>query len=311
MIFCQSPPSFSISEYLTIINGPWQFGEAYLLDNKTISHAFIVKNNSNKPIMLTQIKVGCSCLVASTKTVLPIRIAAQGTYEIVIKVLLDAIPPTNLDKTVLLYAKEEIVGRLIVQGTIVSMASLTPTPLALGNITAGTTPVFPLRLTRHSRLQNVTPPRLSSTSPYVTIEGERVRIAPDAPIGPLGGAIRFDVSPTDKTPLAAIWRLASITFFGEVKGDIAAEPSTVNFGIVRTSSPVWREVKLIENAPGALRNLTIASESPLLKTEWNEGERRLKLTLAPGIPKGSFQSNIVITLQNGQKLRIAVVAYKM
>jgi hypothetical protein len=313
MIFCQNPPSL---DRLAVTNGPWVFGEAYLLDNKEISHVFLVKNTTDRPITLSQIKVGCPCLVATTKAKLPLRIAAQDVCEITIKVLLDAIPPTKLDKAVLLYAGEEVIGRLIVQGIIVPMASLTPAPLVLGSIMAGTPSAFPLRLTLHPRLRNVRIPTLLSTSPHVTITNNMVEIAPDAPIGPLNGAIRFDVPESDKTPLASVWRMAGITFFGEIKGDIAAEPSTVNFGIVRSGSPATttREVRLIENVPGALKNLKImmdSSLSPLLKTEWQEDERRLKLIFFPKIPQGNFQSNITIEIKNGQKLRLAVTAYKV
>jgi hypothetical protein len=311
MISCQSPLNLNSVNSLAIVNGSWSFGEAFLLDNKEIAHTFIVKNVTDKPIILTQIKVGCPCLVASTKNRLPVRIAAQGTEKITIKVLLGAIPPTKLDKTVLLYAGEEIVGRLIVQGTIVTMASLTPAPLALGNILVGTTATFPLHLTLHPRLQNVTPPRLISSLPYLTIADNTVTIALDAPIGPLSGAITFDVPITDKTPLAAIWRLAGITFFGTIKGDIAAEPSAVNFGIVRSGNAVMREVRLIENVPGVTKNVIITTESSLIKTEWQEKTSTLRLTLAPNFPAGNFQSGIMIATANGQKLRLAITAYKV
>jgi hypothetical protein len=304
MIFSQSPPK------LEITNGSWEFGDAYLLDSKTLSHAFIVKNTRDTPLTLTQIKVGCPCLVASTRQKLPLRLAPQGTAEIVLTVLLDAIPPSQLDKTVLVYAGEEVVGRLIVKGTIVPMVTITPAPLALGNIPAGTSPAFPLRITQHPRLQNARIPRLLSSSPSVVVENEVVRVAESAPIGPLSGSIRFEVSESDKSPLAAIWRGASITFFGEVKGDIAAEPSTVHFGLVRTTMPVVREVQLRENMPSALKNSKITSESALVKTEWQEKPQILRLALLPNIPKGSFQTHVAIETEKGQKLLIAITAYK-
>ena len=301
--------------------GRWDFGTACLLDAREIQHTFTLKNQTSRPITLTQIKVGCPCLVATGKTKLPVTIPPKGTYEVTVRVLLYTMPAVGVEKNILLYAGEKIVGRLPVSGSLVPLVTFSPSPLSLGDIAIGQNSTSEIRLTLNPRLSKITLPPLISSSPAIRITPQedlptyKITLSPGTMLGPLSGIIGFDISPTDKSVLADVWRGASMTFYGTITGDISATPTSVHFGLIpafstnNTSTEIVREVTITENVPGALNGVKIISESPHVKTKWENATKQLRLTLTPPHTKGSFQTRVILETKSGQKLPIVIVTY--
>jgi hypothetical protein len=159
-------------------------------------------------------------------------------------------------------------------------------------------------------------------------ENYTVSLKKSAAIGPFRAVISTDPIPLPNSdgseseikPVSAI-------AIGEVVGDINASPKMVDFGAVSYGSSVTKEVSVTfpNNDPTDEATVTISSKyiTASFPTEPNDGlshlttlksvrtTRTLIVSIDKSAPLGSLSSDVILTLGNGERVDIPVIANVM
>ncbi len=166
------------------------------------------------------------------------------------------------------------------------------------------------------------------------VRAYRVTLAKDILLGALSGILSF--APQDSTGTAApassaasrnisaALRSARVALVGQVNGDISAQPQALALGMVPKGQDATQQIVLTGANAAALENLKIICGSSWLSARLDAspaapapGEagpaqkpvKTLAVTLGSGAPAGILQTELNITLANGQRLLIPVNAY--
>lgn len=171
-----------------------------------------------------------------------------------------------------------------------------------------------------------TPARAGETAPAtrMAVCTYTITLARDAPLGPILGDLSFwPAMPAAGTALApsaaSLLTSLSVRLAGQVVGDVSAQPGTLAFGKVPRGEESARQVMLTAASGTALTNLKVASASPWLSARLGglpasaagkgEASRALEIRLRPDAPPGMLQTQVKVTLANGQHLLLPVSAY--
>ncbi len=161
-------------------------------------------------------------------------------------------------------------------------------------------------------------PRTTPAGPPMLVRRYRVTLAPDLPLGALLGSVLFAAAPSD-SPLL---RSASVLVSGQAVGDVTASPQAVAFGAVAAGQAATEQLVLSGKA-GTLDGVMITPANSWLSarllpagptaTTAKGGpapapDRVLEVTLRADAPPGVLQSQLMLTLANGQRLLLPVSA---
>ncbi len=182
----------------------------------------------------------------------------------------------------------------------------------------------------------IAPVRTNPNSPPAPLPaGQRaetfaVTLVRESPLGFISGSIAFQpglaVVPAVGALQPSALRLhpaflqATALLTGQVTGDVVAEPPVAAFGNAPLGRASMRQIVLTGLRPEALANFKIASASLWVTARLLDaslpapGANRptalaLELILSPEAPAGVLQTQVKITLANGQRLLIPITAY--
>lgn len=321
----------------------YDLGETSLLDRREITHTFVLHNDGHTPLTLDEFIPSCHCTSAAIeKYGTTASIPADGTLptlapgqQAAVRVTIIAEPYLTglLDKSVGVYAqgRTEPIATLEVSATLRPSVALTPAALDFGTVAAGQSRSLTLTADLDTRLLpgGTGTPSLVASDPDLQIvpvptanvasvaAGStwrtltyRVTLAQDASLGPVRDLIRFAPSSGAASDLS-LADGPSVPVTGEVAGAAAAAPASLAFGVVRQGRPSVRTLLLVSQA-AVLPSATVRADSPHVTTHWGKTTsqgRALDVTLNGDAPAGSMQTQIVITLSNGQRLCIPITAY--
>jgi hypothetical protein len=127
--------------------------------------------------------------------------------------------------------------------------------------------------------------------------------------------------PLDPVETANALHSVAATLTGIVVGDISASPPAVLFGTVEQGKEAVQRIVLTPKSAITLQNVQINSPVRWLSARWAETTplpvstanrvptRSLDLILSPQAPVGKLQTELVLTLANGQRLVLPVSAF--
>ena len=349
--------------------GRHDFGTVNALDTPQVTHDFTLQNNSGAPLTITHIQTSCGCTTATLETPAAAKGArpaspAADTFtattlapgqraRVHVAVSLVGHAPGMLYKTVLVFAESQLqpVALLEMQGQLQSDVSFSPPLIDFGQA-AGQSAPQTLTATVDARLlPSGQMPALVSSLPAVRISPVpnagaapsgtkttlsrtyRVTLAPDAPLGPLTGTLKFELpAGKEAVPPASAVALAQAAALvvGQVTGDLSASPSLLSFGNVPEGTTKELAVTLTGANARAVQGLTVQSASPWLSAHLSGSGaakpspaagpvpasasapmRQLTVTLGPQAPHGVQQAQVTVSLASGQRLVLPVTVYVM
>lgn len=169
---------------------------------------------------------------------------------------------------------------------------------------------------------------LSDTAPVGPVSGT-LSIAyiqpPPAPtsLAPLTGNVsKVPVTPLPSAMVADVLRTASVQISGRVVGDVDAMPDSITFGLIAQGKEAVQRVQLSAMDTKTLQGVQINSTVPWLSAHLialadpsvhallpsAKARCALDVILSPDTPAGRLQTQMTLTLQNGQRLVLPVSA---
>lgn len=324
----------------------YDFGQVSLLDTTQVEHSFRLQNTSGTPLKIARLSSTCGCtstIVGSAgngsmgSTSYPTLAPGEET-TIRVAVNLAPLRPGALRKSITVYAegKPEPVARYEITGTLLPTITFSPPLVDFGRVNAGETRPVTLTATLDARLTaNSALPQLVASHPAVRIQPlpdtktspasktvvrtYTVSLAPDAPLGPLTGSITFAPAvPAAGSPnVSKALSATSVFVVGQVGGAVSAQPQAVAFGAIMSGQKATRQIVLTGTNAAVLKNRRITSNSPWLtiaaahpdKEQAQPISETIEIALRPDAPAGVLQTQLTVTLENGQRLLLPVSAY--
>ncbi len=144
-----------------------------------------------------------------------------------------------------------------------------------------------------------------------------VTLLPSA-AGPITGSLSFIPSGHDPKATSVLAN-ASVLLLGQVIGDLSAQPPVLTFGTVRLGQGTARQIVLTGKDPAEVTAPKITSGSPYVSAKLTAAplfasgqiqpaSRVLEVTLGANAPLGLLQTQVKISLPNGQCLLVPVSA---
>ena len=241
---------------------------------------------------------------------------------------------------------EKPVLLLEMTGTILPAVSFSPAFVDFGRVQANGTVTQTLSVTFDARLRedaqksilvssnpdilvqrlepdaaetNTAHPKTGISPKKTVVQTFHVTLSNHAAIGSVSATLTF-ASPgrqsknVTHTPLHDVASLAlsrvSAPVIGLVQGDLTAQPQAIAFGSVMQGQEITRQV-LLTGTKSALQNLSLASanrwvSARLKPQEGASGAQMLDVTISPNAPVGLLQTQLKISLMNGQRLLLPI-----
>jgi hypothetical protein len=317
------PTSVSVAVGADTNMAQYGFGDLGRAGGMNIVHNFVLHNTGAQPLTINRFQPSCHCTTAALvpDTELPVTILPGS--QVVVQVTVSVEPyltgPLSKNVEVFVNGQDSAIATLTMTATLHSLVTMDPATLDFGSGPAGQPRSQILTATVDSRLLPPgTVPHLTSTDPDIqvtplpatapipvsaTVEQTstykyRVTLAANAALGPVDDLLQFAHAPSD--PLVGGMGIADgmgVPVTGTVVGVAASTPTSLAFGIVTQGHSSVLPVHLF--APTAqLAAAQVVSASPYLQAAWGKGKS-----------PGSLESELTITLANGQRLRLPVSAY--
>ena len=317
------------------------------LDRPELIHDFPIKNLSDKPLTVRRLVTSCGCTSSVVAPAPPnadgtsftpmeeglAQIAPGAETTIRVRVRTAGLPAGALAKSVNVFAdgSPAAIAKLEMQGKLLPAINL-PATLSLGDIAAGQEATQQIAVAIDARLLTTEPPALLSSAPIITVTligkdaptGDannpssavtyryKITRAKNAPLGPINETLHFAESKSENKDYAALWKAAVASIKGTARGDVAAEPSSLVFGTVMSGQETPLETVLTYKTPKRDTARRIVSGSPYLRVTANAVSGKtetLTITVLPNAPLGVLKAQTEVTLANGQRLIIPILAY--
>jgi hypothetical protein len=305
----------------------YDFGSIYQGETKPIRHDFVLRNNTNQPVTIDQIKPTCGCTTAILDTVgsdESATVPPGATVTIHVAVDPTLLAPPQVEKAVWIYENGDISPSmtLLIKGNMTPSIELDPPVLDFGTVRPGTTPSLTLKVTLDRRVFPTSPPPQPSGTP-VSITAARnsmtqlaetsdlitrsyvVTLSRNAHLGPLSGWLSIPqdgVKPEDRI---------KIPLSGSVVGDISPYPSIVAFGEINAGRPSIDHVDIVGVSKSALMGLRVESSTPGVRARIvpgpDGGRAKLEVTIAKK-QKGTLSTSVQVVTKSGQILDVPVWA---
>ena len=306
----------------------YDFGETSLLDEPQIVHTFRLRNDGTTPLTLESLVPSCHCTTALVEPDGALPTLAPGQRASVrMTIVAEPYLTGTLLKSVAVYAKgiADPVATLEIHAVLRPSVVLAPEALDFGTVAAGQPRSLTLTARLDSRLlSGGTPPKIIASDPDIRIDASadsaagpsraftyRVTLERDAALGPVRDLLRFAPTAGDASGLS-LADGPTVPVTGQVVGAASAEPTALAFGVVTRGRAAARPLHLEARDASLWDTARIAADSPWLTARLvpsRSAGRTLEVTLSPAAPAGSVQSQIIVALANGQRLRVPVTAY--
>jgi hypothetical protein len=314
----------------------YDFGSIISPGAEPITHAFLIRNDSDHVLTITRFVPSCHCTTAVfvPDTPLPVMLAPGAHANVLVSITVEPYLTGPLEKSVGVFAasQDAPVGTLTLDAYLRPLVAFTPAQLGFGVVHAGTTRILTLHATMPKVLisgsaRQVSPTLLSSdpdvfVTPLAVSPGPasgtctaeyRVTLSNDAALGPIQALLQFASTPGTK-PESGL-TLADgpgVSVIGTVQGLADATPTRLAFGIVRQGKSFTLPVIFTSPHADALAAARATTESRDIRVQWlpeTAQSRILKVTLSQATPPGTVQSLVTVTLADGECLRLPVIAY--
>jgi len=215
----------------------------------------------------------------------------------------------------------------------VQQVSASPHRLDFGPISPGQHPSKDITISFDPRALHGTPPVLVSTNSAVRLQpmpvidqsgagpfGAKslsitqtyhITLSPDAPMGAIGGVLRFDVPPSD-----TIFSMTRIPLSGTVNGDVTAKPAVADFGKYQPGGKADLVIAVSAPKAATLKTGIVSSKDAGVTARWTDESvqesgngkymRHLLVHLGSGVPAGDLESGLKVRLGDGRALAIPV-----
>ena len=278
----------------------------------TLTHDFVIENNTTGDWTLAGVKTSCSCTIATPDwKVIPAGQKKSVTVELQTG---SSIRFTPITHTVEVNFREPAAphGRLSVSALVRDTLYITPERVVLADLGKGASVTRPIVVANYGD-KHIAPPQLQSNVPWITAEKPVVELVEDGmPSAPLQ-RFRYDVQIVGKT-LSMGHHTAQLTFEPganatsstvavevDVRQSIAAIPSRAFFG--RIAPGKSGELTLVIRSP---ENSALDETAIHITTEMKDQLRwtiekqspntaRLNLTLKPTATEGLVHGEFIIT----------------
>ncbi|BDI29327.1 hypothetical protein CCAX7_13780 [Capsulimonas corticalis] len=267
----------------------------------------------------------------------------QATVQVILD--LSGQPAGDLLKIVSVYLKgnPRPAAQLQIRASLTPIVSFAPARLDFGHLPYGEAKTETVTVSVDRRLMAGEDfPALVSTNPSVQITPAvllvphspsafgasrlvtrvfQVAVAKDSALGPISGSLLLSApkkaSPTQQTALASV----NASLLGQVSGDLSASPAVLAFGAVNYGRDVSRQVVLSAKSDEVWGGLKLGSASSSVNVQLAESTATfvdgqlqahnhiLNVTLLGTRAPGPLQTEIKLTLANGERLIIPVTAY--
>ncbi len=265
-----------------------------------IQHEFLIRNLGNEPLEITDVDPSCGCTVASyDRTVAP-----GGTGKVTASLRTESFRGP-IAKSISVYTNDPANPRivLVVKAFLEEMVEIEPGYVRFRAVTGEPVDASVQTVWSADRQKFEV---LSAESPYPFVsaevrpapEGERragvvgdqwqivVRLAPDAPVGPLAGHLLLRTDHPDQ-------EVVKLPISGLVRPVLGVTPPLANLGKRELVEPYQASLEVRNFATGDVELGEVESDIPGLTAEVEaikEGRRfQLRVTLDPTMPKGGFE----------------------
>jgi hypothetical protein len=310
----------------------YSFGSFPIDSDKPLAHDFTLQNTTAAPVVLDQIKTSCGCTTATVGT------GTNGACttipagkQITVHVSIDPSLLSRGDNNKFVYVN--IVGQtdpaltIDISGTGTTSVYAKPSALDFGSVQAGAQQSLPIKVTYDRSLYRGKLPAPSCDNPDVKIalntsapeisagsvltRTYTVTLLPHAHLGNVDATINIP-KPGNKDTVSVYVR-------GCIQGDLACQPSAVEFGSVTHGSTATCKVCLTGVSQQVLEGLKVQCGSPDLTakivpttspnaTASSKPMCVLEVTYAPKTP-GDLEANVTVTTKSGQTLDLPAQAY--
>ena len=310
----------------------YDLGETSVLSSMPLQHTFRLKNAGAVPVTLVRVQTSCGCTSAAlTKNgtqMMPVTVAPGGEIDLQTSIDTSHLTPGPIRKTVWVYADKGTPPLMVeLRGVLQPGTAFTPAVLDFGRVPAGE--AHPLRLTLHidprlaaqkSHLGASDPNlkiRLISEAGSAASDGKpntirvyEVSLAAHPHLGVLSSTLSLvpDQMQASLQPFAG----SDVLVTGEVAGDFAAVPATIEFGTVSKGKGAAQTVALSGHLVSA-KALEIVCASPYLTAKLLPGRTAhawlLKVLLKAQMPPGSLETQVILIEKSGQQLVLPVTVH--
>lgn len=214
-------------------------------------------------------------------------------------------------------------------GILLPAVKLSPAALDFGPVRAGGSLTRPLTVIWDAALlPKGSQCRLISSNPEIQITPEpslpepslmgagtafsqvyRCTLSAQADLGELSGKIEAIVTPPGAGPVV----VGAVPIRGDISGDVAAAPAVVAFGSVAAGQAASQQIILTLPHPGKLVVTSVShyltvQQRPLLGGAPGATQVLLSLTLSNKAPVGPLTTELTVTTESGQHLKVPVYA---
>ena len=318
----------TLADHEQSIYSSYNFGSLNGSHSAPLSHIFVLHNSTtlSQTIISLRPTCGCASTLLGVNNTLPFLLLPGR--QVSVRVTLDPtnLPPGPVSKTVWVYFKgqDTPAATLEMTGTLLPAVKLSPIALDFGPVRAGGSITRSLAVTWDiALLPKGSQCRLISTNLEVQITPEpssigagtassqayRCTLSPQADLGELSGKIEAVVTP----PGAKSVVVGAVPIRGDISGDVVASPAVVAFGSVTVGQAASQQIILTLSHPGKLVVTSVSSyltvqQRSLPGDTPNATQVLLSIALTGKAPVGSLATELTVTTENGQHLKVPVFA---
>ena len=284
-------------------------------------------------------------------------IASGQEFRIRVVMNLRGLVPGSHSKSVSIYVKgsDAPVATLEMTGTLLPSLAFSTTTLDFGQVRTGEKQTKHVMVVLDQRLlHNRQPPALKTSNPAfdlkpITLDAAAeakfqkqlllpkqiyatmyhadyaVTLAKNAPMGPLSGELSFYPAPPQTssqatTPEAYLLQSTNVMLSGQVIGDVTAEPSILNMGVLPTDQEVKRQIVLTVKKVALLKAMHIECRNPWITANMespsasatqshNANTSVVKITVDARTPAGVLDTQLTIHFADRSRLLVPVRAF--
>lgn len=307
LAFAQTGPSLAVDEPVKDLG--------IVESGSTVRHTFVLRNDGEEALRIRDVDPDCGCTVVDYDRVIDPGTSGRITAAVDVSTFFGPIAkylvvytndPANPE--VSLAIKVEVRPQVQIHPGYVRFLTV------VGEATEHTDQTL-----WASDIDDFEVRRVRSPYPFVRVEhreaaeDERrsegrgtqwlveVRLAPDAPVGPMADHIEVETNHPDKP-------LVRIPVSGFVRPVLAASPPFADFGRREVSGPIRASVQIKNFSEDEISLTEVASTIPEVQAEIqdDDGDYYIIVTLHPGLPKGEFSGTVTVTTDSQKVPRVDI-----
>ncbi len=309
----------------------FDFGKA--TTGQTIQHDFTLSNTTNASVEIARVQAACGCTSVmvdgssntSGKSIAP---NASVTLHVSIDPTYLSAGPVDKEVWVFVPGHPRPAVTLHMTGLMLAATTVDPTVLDFGTVRWGQGTSRTITVTTNRKAFHGKVPTPTCANPDLTIKPVAT---PDPNPDPDTDVRSYTVVLSNRPHLGDLQStidipdpqgtgVTSIFVHGAVTGVFICEPPSVAFGACTHGTTIVQQVKLTGEGPKSLFGMSVVTQDVSLRARIIPGDS-IQVTPSTGLPTavlevtftpkttGAFQSDIILTSQNGETLSIPAWAY--